>query len=727
MTAVAAPSTTRYRSRAAWLALGVLLTAGQARAETLLLSIRSVGVPPPALQKEVADLAVATIGHAKFGETSGELIRRKCGYDSTELANRLVALNPDKFADGRVRDTVEASGGPDVLIPACVLAIVERQYVSKEGDSPYTISRDLMGFEKDGLTLRKTANRRAPSAPEARQADDFCRLNADVQNLRGACASQRAIYNKLPPATKFVLPVVATSTDLKLDPPGNVSLAEARARITAAAATADPAAFRFLAITDVPMAVNEPTPVAAPLEECTAAGTPFDVQRVFELWSHYRQPGRKVVVSIVDSGLAGNSPLKPFLFKPAAAGVDLPPDSGNSEDSALGQTSGDYEAFANCDDANGANPACTLAPGLFGDHGTHVAGLAFGGAPFVDLLEHRVTPSEPTLFAESLSLRVFRALAKQPGPERIYGHTPAALTEAFNWAQRLSQEPSSVVNFSVGINAELTGYTESVFAQKNIVFVAAAGNDGRKLSGIDTNSFKVFPAFWGGRQAKFFITVGNAHPDGVPHISSNHSKEYVDLFAPGVCLESFSYNGVIRRKTGTSQAAPVVTFAAALLRTIEATFVDANKVKARIVDTADYYPKLAEGSWSGGMLNVERVIDVRADYVTFGKPGEPPQTVRGILDAEGPEICDGMRAIDFSKFQRVEPDRAKYRSRNMAERGTYALEECTVGTAGAIGIRTFDRNQATQITIPVAELQSIASRQGKERATDDFMKKTSRR
>ena len=53
MTAVVAPSTARYRSRAAWLALGVLLTAGQAKAETLLLSIRSVGVPPPALQKEV--------------------------------------------------------------------------------------------------------------------------------------------------------------------------------------------------------------------------------------------------------------------------------------------------------------------------------------------------------------------------------------------------------------------------------------------------------------------------------------------------------------------------------------------------------------------------------------------------------------------------------------------------------------------------------------------------
>ena len=111
-----------------------------------------------------------------------------------------------------------------------------------------------------------------------------------------------------------------------------------------------------------------------------------DAARVFALWSSY-VPTRKVVVTIVDLGLAPGTPLDTFVYKPKVGGVDSTPDSTNAED--FDKAHGEYAAFKDCDDANGPSEDCQLAKGLFGYHGTHVAGLVLGGQEFLAKLRKR--------------------------------------------------------------------------------------------------------------------------------------------------------------------------------------------------------------------------------------------------------------------------------------------------------------------------------------------------
>ena len=289
------------------------------------------------------------------------------------------------------------------------------------------------------------------------------------------------------------------------------------------------------------------------------------------------------------------------------------PDSTNAED--FDKAQGEYAAFKDCDDGNGPPADCPLVKGLLGYHGTHVAGLVLGGQEFLAKLQGVMPDGQP------LSLKIFRALAKVPAGV-TYDHTNEALTNAFNWAQNRPGDPRHIVNFSVGINKPISGFTEDQVRRNAILFVAAAGNYRKRLTKDGGNPYVIYPALSGGRSSKYFITVGNASKDGKPGARFQLLEGVRCSFAPGVCLAWFDYGGRTRVETGTSQAAPLVTFTAALLRAMDDTFAsDPVAVKNRIIDTTDYFELLAELTWSGGLLNIERAIDIRADYVTYGEAG----------------------------------------------------------------------------------------------------------
>lgn len=103
-------------------------------------------------------------------------------------------------------------------------------------------------------------------------------------------------------------------------------------------------------------------------------------------------------------------------------------------------------------------------------------------------------------------------------------------------------------------------------ASKGVLLVHGAGNDGKDIT---TDVFYPNPEFIDGTRATNFLSVGASGDlsTGMYVASfSNYSKEYVDLFAPGMYIYSTAHNNSYKPADGTSLASPVATGVAALLK-----------------------------------------------------------------------------------------------------------------------------------------------------------------
>ncbi|KND57137.1 hypothetical protein BVER_02547c [Candidatus Burkholderia verschuerenii] len=127
----------------------------------------------------------------------------------------------------------------------------------------------------------------------------------------------------------------------------------------------------------------------------------------------------------------------------------------------------------------------------------------------------------------------------------------------------------SIVNMSIEYPPNANGndlyFLQLMNTTNNNLFVVSAGNDGS----ADVGEAPYYPAVLGGNGQKNVITVAANLPDG--HIArfSNRGATHVDLAAPGCELSSWlDDSGRISKVSGTSQAAAVVTFAAALIKSL---------------------------------------------------------------------------------------------------------------------------------------------------------------
>jgi subtilisin family serine protease len=178
--------------------------------------------------------------------------------------------------------------------------------------------------------------------------------------------------------------------------------------------------------------------------------------------------------------------------------------------------------------------------------------------------------------------------------------------------------------------------------------VSAAGNDFQTNGGLDdvVDGEQILPAMLTGPNEKLFLTVGalDASEKGKPAYFSQRSRHYVDLFAPGTCIRSFGANQPLQGDviySGTSQAAPLVSFTAALLRRFN---VPLERLKDRIMDTVDASDHLSDHSISGGRLNPFKALNYLDDIVVLRS--DPPGTFRRgtivALDANGNELLPGF-------------------------------------------------------------------------------------
>jgi len=203
--------------------------------------------------------------------------------------------------------------------------------------------------------------------------------------------------------------------------------------------------------------------------------------------------------------------------------------------------------YSNVKERNYGNSDVT---GAFADHGTHVAGII--GA-------NRTNNLGIKGIADNVKIMVVRAVPN--GDERDKDIANAIYYAVDNGAQ--------VINMSFG--KEYSPQKEAVdaavkyAADKGVVLVHAAGNDGKNIDQVKNYPSKILA---NNKEVKNWIEVGASSFSGNGKLVgdfSNYGKKSVDVFAPGVDINSTIPKQGYKENSGTSMAAPVTTGVSALL------------------------------------------------------------------------------------------------------------------------------------------------------------------
>ncbi len=185
-------------------------------------------------------------------------------------------------------------------------------------------------------------------------------------------------------------------------------------------------------------------------------------------------------------------------------------------------------------------------------HGTHVAGI-IGALRGDGAAMQGIAPN-----VEIMALR-----AVPDGDERDGDVARAIRYAVDNGAQIVN------MSFGKGYSPAKASVDSAVryAASKGVLLVHAAGNEGEDND--ETPSYPT-PALSGGTRAANWIEVGASSWKPLAELPaefSNYGRDQVDLFAPGVDILSTVPGGGLKRESGTSMAAPVVSGVAALLMT----------------------------------------------------------------------------------------------------------------------------------------------------------------
>lgn len=213
-------------------------------------------------------------------------------------------------------------------------------------------------------------------------------------------------------------------------------------------------------------------------------------------------------------------------------------------------------------------------------HGTHVSGLIAGRKG--DCWRGLLPSARLNLIDLSDESRVHREIVKAINEN----------VRVFNVSQTWS-----------GANDLLR---ETMLDEGRALWVVAAGNDGENLDEMDEASVPA-PARWGWAPNVITVTASSldgmileqhSTPDGT-FSGVNRGKKYVDLIAPGQDIYSATDQKKYGPATGTSQAAPQVAAAAAILVDREGERLTPGDAKARLIATAYWAPSYFGKVWGG--------------------------------------------------------------------------------------------------------------------------------
>lgn len=330
-------------------------------------------------------------------------------------------------------------------------------------------------------------------------------------------------------------------------------------------------------------------PAAISSDPGTASQWALDAMRATQAWD-VTTGSRSVVVAVIDSGidlthpdLVGNIWTNPGEI--AGNGID---DDGNG--------------FV--DDVHGWNFVTNDANVQDGyGHGTHVAGIiGASGNNGVGV----------TGINWNVSIMALRFQDNQG-----LGYTGDAI-KAIQYATMMRRDYGVnvvVINASWGGG---TGYSSTLetalrdAGTAGITFVAAAGN-----GGADNDAITRYPS---GYDLPNVIAVGACGSTGELAGFSNYGATSVDLAASGTGIYSTLPGGQYGWLSGTSQAAPQVAGAVALLAAGKPG-ISVDAVRAALLGSVDRLPSLSGKVASGGRL------DVLAAFASLGLATLPPVTV----------------------------------------------------------------------------------------------------
>lgn len=247
-------------------------------------------------------------------------------------------------------------------------------------------------------------------------------------------------------------------------------------------------------------------------------------------------------------------------------------------------------------------------------HGLQVLSQALGGVEFLNVF----SGSDAVNFTDG-AVAVQMAYIRNSERDARY---PWRIDNTI-FVRRINNDdrmPNFIVNASLNLGiSDPTVYMPTLQSNSHMLYVFAAGNEHEQL---DKNPS--YPAAFGGSRAYNVITVGAASPTGAPLSTSNFSKTLVDLFAPGCGLNVLSWDEgqkkfEVTQADGTSIAAPVVSFAAAL---IKREMTSAKSVKRRIIESGRFDPRLDNLSQSGRNLDLPVTVATQFDTMRFMKTEE---------------------------------------------------------------------------------------------------------
>jgi len=248
-------------------------------------------------------------------------------------------------------------------------------------------------------------------------------------------------------------------------------------------------------------------------------------------------------------------------------------------------------------------------------HGTRVASAALGGT----ILHKNATLDESKFPRIRLGFGRISTVSTQ---NSLMLHRDA-IKEIVKWQKKFGFHVANVSfgQFGQGsLEVETDDYRPAM-DNKETLFVAAAGNEELDLDkATDLSRELVYPAILGGNSDKPFITVG-AHDQHGMRLKGTAFGSKVDLLAPGCAVLTDIPSDQIRSpdqimSAGTSFAAPLVSYAAASLKSVGLAG-RALTLRNRLIISTDFKPGIeaAKASWSSGLLNVSKSLLFKKDLL----------------------------------------------------------------------------------------------------------------
>lgn len=334
-----------------------------------------------------------------------------------------------------------------------------------------------------------------------------------------------------------------------------------------------------------------------------AAAKQWHLQKIeaYEAWSK-TQGSADVVVAVIDTGVDINHPdLKPNIWKNSSEILDGRDNDGNIYvDDLQGWDfiGGDNNPSPDIDEPDARTPAIqhgTLVAGLIGAVGNN----GIGG----------------TGIAWNVKIMPLRAL-----DSRGRGDVGTVI-EAIRYAVNKGADVINLSFVGPGFERELFVVLQDAM-RKGVLVVAAVGNN-EGGGGTDLDTSPLYPVCYSGTTGED-VALGVAATDEQDRKStfSNYGANCVDISAPGSSMYSTQYYNPGRGFSnlfgngwsGSSMAAPIVSGAAALLKSLNPSLrgQDIRNVLVQSSDPIDLLNPGFAGKLGRGRLNIRKAMELSA-------------------------------------------------------------------------------------------------------------------